>query len=77
MSDDDDIREVIRGEKGRLRPAGKAAERKHTERVRLVDELLNRGTEEDVIELILSVGMEPASPEGQRALRIWRENQRR
>jgi hypothetical protein len=73
----DDIRKVVQEEKGRLRPGGKAAERKHAERTRLVEEVLNRGTEEDIIELIRSAGMEPASPEGQRALRIWSENRRR
>ena len=71
---DDDVRDVVREEKGRLRPAQKAAERKHAERVRLVDELLKRGTEEDVIDAIRGAGLEPDSPEARYVLKIWREN---
>ena len=72
----DDVSEVIKEEKSRLKPAGKAAERKHAKRARQCQNLLDRGTEEDVIALLRSAGLDPDSPEGQRALKIWRENRR-
>lgn len=71
---EDDIHDVVRQEKGRLRPARKAAERKHAERLRLVDGLLKRGTEEDVIEAIRDAGLELDSPAARHVLKIWREN---
>ena len=77
MSEDKEhVREVIRAEKARLRPAGKAAERRHAERVRLVDELLRRGTEDDVAKVIQDAGLRPDSPQAQQVWRIWRENRR-
>jgi hypothetical protein len=71
---DEEIRDVVRAEKGRLRPAQRQADRKHAERLRKVEELLKRGTEEDVIEMIRSADLAVDSPEAQRVLRIWREN---
>ncbi len=71
---EEDIREVIQEEKGRLRPARKSAERKNAKWIREAERLLTRGTEEDIIEALRAAGMEPASPEGQRVLKVWREN---
>jgi hypothetical protein len=71
---EDEIRDVVRSEKSRLRPAQKAAEKKHAERMRLVDELLKRGTEDDVLDAIREAGLDPESPEAKHVLRVWRQN---
>ena len=73
--DKGDLREVrIEQEKSRLRPAQRAAQLRQARLLRQMEQLLKRGTEEDVIEAIKAVGMRPDSPEGQHVLRVWREN---
>jgi hypothetical protein len=69
-----DIREVIQEEKSRLRPARKSAERENAKWIKEAEKLLKRGTEEDMIDAIRAAGMDPASPEGRRAVKVWREN---
>jgi len=73
MSDDSDIRDVMRRE-GQLRAAGREAERLHTKRRRLIERLLTRGTEKELIAVIKAAGLPVDSPEALEILRIWREN---
>ena len=74
MKDDKDIRDVIQDEKSRLPRARKSAKQKEAKWLKEADRLLKRGTEEEMLAAIRDAGMEPASPEGQNALRVWREN---
>ena len=70
----EEIREVIREEKNRLRPAGDDANRRYTKRLRQMKRLLDRGTEEDLINAMRAAGISDGSPEALTILKIWMEN---
>jgi len=72
---DQQIRDVIKEEKGRRRPAQDTAAREAKQWEAEAERLLKRGTEEEMIEAIRRAGIDPDSPAGRHALRVWRENQ--
>jgi hypothetical protein len=72
---DKEIRDVIRQEKGRRRPAQNTATREAQKWEAEAERLLRRGTEEEMTEAIRRAGIDPDSPAGRHALRVWRENQ--
>jgi hypothetical protein len=74
MKDESDIRDVMRDEKNRLRPAGAEAKREHTKRLRQARKLLERATEEEFVTAMRSAGLRDGSDEFANALRIWRAN---
>lgn len=70
----DEIEDVIRQEKARLKPASADAARRRLKRLRQIEHLINRGTEQDVIDVMRSAGIRDGSPEALEVLKIWREN---
>ena len=72
---DKEIRDVMNAEKGRRRPAQDTAARRTRQWEAEAERLLKRGTEEEMIEAIRRAGIDPDSPAGRHALRVWRENQ--
>jgi hypothetical protein len=75
LPDDDDLKDIINAEKGRLKPAARLANREKQKRLRQMEKLLERGTEEDMTNALVDAGIDPESPEGRHALKVWRENQ--
>jgi hypothetical protein len=74
MPDEFDIRDVIRSERDRLRPTASQAKREHAKRLRQITNLLQRGTEEELVTAMRRAGLCDGSPEFENALTIWREN---
>jgi hypothetical protein len=75
--DKKEIGELIKQQRGRRPPAHEAAHKQHVERVQKIEQLLSRGTEEELLDwLFTEAGIQPDSPEAQRVLRVWRENRR-
>lgn len=72
----DDLKPAIAEERGRLKPAQAAAKKLYEKRMQQCENLLNRATEEEVLEVIRGAGIDPGSPQGAKILRIWRENRR-
>ena len=70
----DEIEDVIRQEKTRLKPASADAARRHRKLLRQIENLLHRGTEQDVIDVMRSAGIRDGSLEALKVLKIWREN---
>jgi hypothetical protein len=70
----DEIEDVIRQEKARLKPASAHANRQRLKRLRQIEHLINRGTEQDVIDVMRSAGIRDGSPEALEILKIWRKN---
>lgn len=77
MADKDkDPRSAFAQARASLKPAQDAARRLQAKRMQQLENLLDRGTEEEVLELILSAGIDPESTVGKKVIRIWRENRR-
>ena len=72
----DDIKNVIKKEKSRLKPAKAEAEEAHLRRLRQMERLINRGTEKEVIDAMRSAGIPDGSPEALKVLKIWRSETR-
>ena len=72
---DQEIREAMKSENN-LRPAQKAASKKHREWTLKMQKLLDHGTEDQLVELLSEAGVAPDSDAGKRALQFFRENRR-